>query len=139
MEVSFLMSWLAYRFLVVDGLSTSIAQTGESYTIITHQGVKAEGILDLSPEDSERLAEAKLCQAIADFVSDKKGTLYWRTRPEVCRSGKGWAGYARLLISAKRMCWRTFADYAEHQSEARSPRVAKKRFRRTPDYQPEHP
>lgn len=46
-------------------------------------------------------AERLLCREIVKYVLDRQGAIYWRVLPETASFEGEWAGYARLLRSAK--------------------------------------
>lgn len=93
---------------VVDGHPTTMSQTGDEYVTICSSGLKQAvggcdgGVTDEFAHISEEDAiQAWLISVQAYYAADKRGTIYWRIRPEVGNKKSLWSVYSRFVISGK--------------------------------------
>lgn len=119
----------------VDGLKQAISQTGEVYIAVSVGGVLVEGKAPPFATTAGAAAEGLLQSLLAyasEADSDHSGTLYWRVHPEIDVSTHGvdpvtlervnypeprYYGYARLLISSKRVVPEIVEAYNECLAE----------------------
>jgi hypothetical protein len=96
-----IVTYIEMQFPVKEGQPCSVSQTGEDYTQLYSSGVAQEGsACQLYPSEKQALAAYKA--SFDEYASSRKGTLYWRIRPELTEiPEKGWSVYSRLLITDK--------------------------------------
>ena len=94
----------------VEGLPCFLSQTGEEYVVITDGGRKREDQDYAATHESPEMAIMCWLYFAQQFCSERSGTIYWRTRPEIVDAPdlSGIHIYSRLLISDKPVLYSGF-------------------------------
>lgn len=71
------------RWPVKAGLPTNICQTGEPYDCVVIGGIKPEDRRYPLLATSADVAVEAWLQSFNEYAAGKRGTLYWRCRPEI--------------------------------------------------------
>lgn len=98
-------STIEQRWTCVDGLPVSVCQTGEPYEVISSHGVYRDTPSRLTVCGSEDAAIVQWFNHFMRYGLQKRGTLYWRSRPEITfeKGEKGsqvYKVYSRLIITS---------------------------------------
>lgn len=106
--VAELTSWIEDQFPVGASTGTPRSVTGEPYVVIGAQypgmpvipGTVDEGqIRELAFDEETACYQARVC--FSAYAQDRRGTLYWRVKPQLEFYGRRCALYMRCLISDK--------------------------------------
>jgi len=91
----------------VQGLPTPQCPTGDHYVV-----------LETALFQSEEAALDAGMRLFSEYASGKKGTLYWRVRPELAQRHRVYKVYMRLVITDKPVLWPDIVAYETAQQKA---------------------
>ena len=85
-----------------DGLDWSRAPNGECYVTVTSCGIKPEGDRLSWLAETEDEAIIMWLRRATEYAADRRGTLWWRIKPEICVTGTPrvlFDVYSRFLVT----------------------------------------
>lgn len=114
---------IAARWKCVDGLPLSVCQTGDTYMTVKSGGIfEPDSTIKSTPCGNPDAAIMQWFGHVMRYGLSRKGTLYWRIKPELEHETRDKAEvyqiYSRLVITDKPVIWPTLADWEESQEAA---------------------